>query len=395
MLSNSSKEQYALLERIFKLFSVIGLIAYLPALIACIIDKLWLAAVIDTFVYALIVTFAYFFHPRFEVKLCLLVASAMAVGTAAIAVAGQYSIGYLWLLVAVILSSLFGRKRMIVVTLCGSVLVVAVTGIMLLASADSKGLTVASLAVITTSILVVSILLAIIIRQLLQVLSKALAESSHLAQRLSDELNESNAVRLRLQANLVMEETLRRELQHRVRNNLQVVLSLMSSSGEDENCDEPCMVSARRRIRVLSAVNDVFLSSESSSLIDAYALVRTVIQRSNPIAVDRIGVQGKAVLSDASFSPQVASVASVILSDIMAAYQELGVGTSLLLKRIDRCIRVEIHPDEAALGTASATVFNTIMKDRIAAGSAPDVTIGLLADVEPAQPGLYLDTRIG
>jgi len=391
----ASQDRYNLLERIFKLFSVIGLIAYIPALLACIADGFWLTAIIDTLMYALIVAFAFVFHPRFEVKLALLIASALAVGAAAIITAGQYSIGYIWLLVAVILSALFGQVRMIVVTLSAAILIVVISGLALVFSGDNKGMTLKSVVVIATSLLVVSILLVLIIHRLISGLSDSLAESSRLARRLSDELKESNDVRQKLQANLITEERLRRELQHRVRNNLQVVLSLMSSSGEPGHAEEPCLVSAKRRIRVLAAVNDVYLSSEGTSLIDAYNLIRSVVQRSNAIAVDRIGSQGKAVLTDAAFSPQVASIAAVILSDIMAAFEDQGIETRLCLNRVKGCIRVEIQPLKTTPDHISLNVFNKVMVDRIAAGAAPDITIGLLASIDPSLQGLYLDTRIG
>lgn len=365
-----------LLSDLLKICSVVGLIAYVPAFAASIHDRLWSVAAIDTAMYALIVVLAIANGVKAEIKLFVVIGASLLVGATAILAARQQSIGYVWMMVGVVMASLFGRPRNVVVTIAAAVAASGASAVYLIGKGDEGGLTVETASVAVTSLLVVSIFIAIVVRQLLDGLRAALIESSELSERLADELRESQSVRAKLQTKLANEERLLRELQHRVRNNLQTVLSLLGNDLGDGVKGESPMGVAKRRIRALAATNDLYLSS-ASGVVEVYELTRSALMLASDGAVE-FTLEGSTSDSAPTLEPNAAGLAAVLLSDTLGRLADAGIGAAIVVRDDGVGITISVRAEvDAAIEVRSLAdrALRDALSSRLAAGAEPEIRL--------------------
>ena len=263
-----------ILDRLLRFVAWAGLVAYLPSAIMAAVEGLWAIAAIDTFAYLSVAAIGFVPWISFNVKLAIGVGDALLVGAVVLAYTGPLGAGYIWFLVAVVLSALFGRMRIVVLTIAASMAFMAAWAFALSAGLEGNGTTPAIVGIVAVSLFVACALLAFVIQNLLRSLGNALDESRRLAASLAMELAASKAVRAELESTMLLKDELLRELQHRVRNNLQVVQSLLAFDGKSPVNDD--LATLRRRVQALSVVNDLYLSRPGGAAIDASELIRTI-----------------------------------------------------------------------------------------------------------------------
>ncbi|MBN2874629.1 MAG: hypothetical protein JXM71_06000, partial [Spirochaetales bacterium] len=173
----------------------LGFIAYIPSVLAAYFANMWLVVVVDTL--ALLIVCVVVFLPAipFPVKLSVFVGSSLLVGVAVIAAAGPLGAGYIWLLVAVVFSALFGRTRAIALTVAATVFIMLAWGIGVATGKLDHGVTPLIVIVISVSLFAACGLMAFVISRLISGILDAYEESQRLADRLAAELDSSNSMR--------------------------------------------------------------------------------------------------------------------------------------------------------------------------------------------------------
>jgi len=316
-----SRERDEILSSLLRFLAVAGLIAYLPGVVAGVVERLWLVVAVDTAAYAAVVAVALSARANHTAKLAVLVVASLATGAVVLVMTGPLGAGYIWFVAAVVMSALFGDMRVVVTTIGLVAAIMSVWIAALAGGAEGHGATPVTVVIIASSLLLVSMALSMVIRRLLEAISATLAEKAGLADSLAEELRRSNDIRGQLEANLTVKVSLLKELQHRVRNNLQTVLSLLSlddGSAEDRPSD------AVRRIRALSIANDVFLSDPDRGLVEARSLVRAVAQmaaeheRDEYCGIESVGDE------PLELDSQTASMVAVLVSDLVAGLVRSG-----------------------------------------------------------------------
>lgn len=309
-----------LLARLFRFTALAGIVAYVPGVMAGVEEGLWAIVVIDTVAYVLVAIMAFLPSLRPGARLAAFVAGCLAVGSVVLFTTGPLGAGYLWLLFAMVISALFGRPRAIGLTVLASMAVMALWALILARGGDGKGASPRIVAIIAASLLVIGLALTMIIRRLFDDLSVALGERGRLADSMALELRASMATRDALEEALAGKDELLRELQHRVRNNLQTIMSLLALEGDDGG--QAGLDRARRRVRALAVANDHFLSRPDSGMHDAWFLVRAVAQALGVRATfsTRAGSPTEPLLIDAHAAP----VLAIMASDILAGLDRLG-----------------------------------------------------------------------
>jgi hypothetical protein len=225
---------------------------------------------------------------------------------------------------------------------------------------------------------------------LLHSLSSVLLEKSRLAESLALELKESKAIRRRLETTLVLKDELLRELQHRVRNNLQIVQSLLSIDADTDN--NLVLSVAKRRVRALAASNDILLSKPGQQYVDAYDLVRTVAQ----LALDGFdNAYCRVELCDQPnlrIDQQTASMVAVLLSDLVSSMAESSGAPTISLESRAPCLWLALHYSIDVDADAIERALNLVSSSRIARSVAPDIELGLLKQDEGT--GIFMSARI-
>ncbi len=370
-----SRERDELLSSLLRFLAVAGLIAYLPGVVAGVVERLWLVVAVDTAAYAAVISVAFSSRSSHTAKLAVLVVASLATGAVVLVMTGPLGAGYIWFVAAVVMSALFGDGRVVNITIGLTAAIMSAWIAALAGGAEGHGATPVTVVIIAGSLLLICMALSMVIRRLLESISAAFAEKAGLAESLAEELRRSIDIRGQLETNLTVKVSLLKELQHRVRNNLQTVISLLSlddGSAEDRPSD------AIRRIRALSIANDVFLSDPDRGLVEARSLVRAVAQmaaddeRAEYCGIESVGDE------PLELDSQTASMVAVLVSDLVAGLVRDGgvplVGVDVIGGRLRVCLsRRDADREDAAL----AGLYRSVAESRMARGAAPDVRIEL------------------
>ncbi len=236
------KEQ--LLDTLLRWIVILGAIAYIPSLIACIVGELYVLAAVDTAAYLVVLIIFFAKRTPYRLRLVTVVLVSLAVGGAVLFQTGTDGAGHVWLLFAVFVSALLGEARMNVAT-------VILTQLVMLGyvAAGATGLLrhefyIVGVSAISANVLLVSIALSLITHRLLSALELEIRNREHTLQLLD----------------------------HRVKNNLQAVESLVAMSDDgDEKLLPLC-----RRIRALSSANELLLSEPGSGSVNLKELLRVI-----------------------------------------------------------------------------------------------------------------------
>lgn len=392
MIKRLSRERDAVLSSLLRFSAVAAAVAYLPGVIVALMEGLWGIAIVDTAAYAVVIFAAFATSVPSAVKLLLLVGSSLMVGMVVLVYTGPLGAGYIWLIVAVVLSALFGVRRLVAATIGLIAAFMAAWGAALSLGAEGHGATPLTVMIIGASLLVACLMLAIVTQRLLTGLDAALAERESLASRLAEELAHSNAVRAELRSSLELKEELLRELQHRVRNNLQAVQSLLSIEEETASAYDHYIGDNRRRIGALTIANDLFLARPQDGLIDGYELVRSIAQqvfddrREGVCSVRMIGNAG------AALNPQTSVLVAVLASDLIA---NLAVSSTLEITFEGRGdgLRLEFRSRVLHDAALCETVYRRISSGRIARSCAHEITVGIIRSESAQDGGLFLEVK--
>lgn len=371
-------ERDAVLTRLMRMIAIVGSVAYVPGVVAAVVEHLWAIVVIDTMAYAAIIVSALFPKTSPTFKLVLFVSASLLTGAVVLYFTGPLGAGYIWLIVAVVMSALFGRARAVVVAISLTMTIMIAWGLSLAFGRDGHGANPKTVIIISGSMLVVCLGLALVIRRLLHSLSAVLLEKSRLVESLAVELGESKATRRRLENTMELKDELLRELQHRVRNNLQVVQSLLSI---DSNAEENrAVMSARRRVRALAASNDIFLSTPEEQAVDAYELVRTVAQLALDGFDDAYCRVELCEQNNMNIDQQNASMIAVLLSDLVYALAETsGIPAIRLESRRPYLWMALYYAKDMEMDTdAMEKTLALVSNGRIARSMVPDMELGML-----------------
>ncbi len=241
------QERAALLERVVRIFAVVGLFAYVPSMIACIVTGLLALGVLDSVAYLLVLLAAFMPRVSYRVKLFAIIGALFTVGVAVLLWTGPLGAGYLWILCGVLISALFGSRRVIVAAFGLAALALAVYGVLVTGGLLNHSFPLIALFVIFGNMIAICVALSYVIHAILGTMQYAMRR----------------------------QEVLDQELHHRVKNNLQVTLSLISLEAYDAR-PSPSLVALERRVRILTAVNELFLAKPDSLGMDVRAVVRAV-----------------------------------------------------------------------------------------------------------------------
>jgi hypothetical protein len=308
------KEQ--LLNRLIKWLVILGAVAYVPSIYACVKENLVILGVIDTAAY-LFMLFV-FLYPRasFRLRLLSTVFITLLLGAAVLFQTGTSGAGHVWLICSVFIAALFGKIPIMVKTILITQLVMIVYAVLNEVGVIDHDASVISIAAISANMLIVSVALSLVTHFLLSALQEEIGEQ---------------------------EKTLQL-LDHRVRNNLQTIESLVHLN--DTQPDTPSVLS--RRIHAISEANKLVLSNPSALFVDLGTLLRTISDaRSVSIFIQK-GIQ---------VSPEKLTEIVVGLSDLLEMLKPFGP----LQVTVEDTVRIhtasELPNPESLLARTNESVF--------------------------------------
>lgn len=281
---------------LLKAVIVLGAIAYVPSMIACLYERLYLLAAIDTLGYLLLLSVYLLPGVNYSVRLYSTVFVALIIGAAVLIETGPYGAGHIWLVCAVFIAAMFSRPGIIVTSIVFTQIIMIVYAVLNTAQMLRHEIPTVSILAVSANMLLISVTMSLVTYFLLQSLQKEITSQGHLM----------------------------RLLHHRIKNNLQAFESLIALSVEDIDVKS----SLHHRVRAISAANSLLLDAPQTGRIDCAELLRML---TDPAAV-YIESLGKLFISTERLNE-----AAVGLSDLIETIKD----QSPLHFIIDREVRIQ------------------------------------------------------
>ena len=204
------------------------------------------------------------------------------------------------------------------------------------------------------------------------------------------ELAETKKIKQDLEQSLEVKDSLLRELHHRVRNNMQVVQSLLSMEESHGTLEL-----AGRRVGALAMANDLSLTGQEAPLVDVHGLIRSLVYQYTLMTVDR--KSAPLVLVEEGdrcifrcIDPQLAGLLAIITSDILLAISKTKAGSTVRISPGNKCVHVDFRFSHTIDKEQGSLILSSITSNRLIAGAHPDIQIKLLNAETEQGPGLRL-----
>ncbi len=245
--------QTAILSAMLKILVIFGSIAYIPSLFACFYEELYLLAIIDTICYAALIT-AYLNKLHYLFRMVIILLVSLVLGAAVLYYTGTDGAGYLWLIFAVFIAALFGKKTAIILTISATQGILQLYMVLNILHILNHSTSLLGMITISANMLIISGTVAYIVHYLLGSLNHELGQR----------------------------EKLLRLLRHRIMNNLQTLESLISleKTGGSHSRD------LQRRIEALSTATNLLLEKEYRQEIELPELLRILARDISVVVSD-------------------------------------------------------------------------------------------------------------
>ncbi len=263
--------------------ALLGAVAYVPSIYACLLEELYGLAVIDTLAYIGIIFAVFYPKTSYQVRLFLTVAILLLVGGAVFFYTGTEGAGYIWLLCAVVISALFGRMGAVIASIAISEGFMILYGVLSHFQLIDKTTTFVGLLAISANFLLIAVVLSLITINLLRVLKEELDAR----------------------------EGLLNFLHHRVKNNLQTVESLLALERGDSKAYDRLAV----RVAAISAANELLMADPTKPTVDLYELLWGMLRA----GIDSLKGEGLVLLP-----PERITEISVGLADVVESLKPEG-----------------------------------------------------------------------
>lgn len=245
-----------LLRRLLRIILVGGAFAYLPSAYLSIRRGLWVVFAVDTLgiAYAAVVALS----PRltYRVKVVSALLMFYAIGVVLLAYTGPFGAGSLFLFAFVFLTALFAKLRSI--TIANGIAILTQLAFVFACRYHLLPwqLDVSALVVIATNFAFISLILSYTASYLV----RGLAKTAELERELRGSLQESL-----------------KELEHRVRNNLQVVSSLVSIRSADSRNPRRALDNIRSGIGAISRTHRLLYRTAATNLVSIDEILGSII----------------------------------------------------------------------------------------------------------------------
>lgn len=257
-MANTADLPSTLVDRLLKILAVGGAIAWVPSVYLAVKHDLWSVVAIDTAALAWVMLLVAV--PRLPdlVKLVSVLVLCYGLGLALLVWTGPSGAGHLFLFAFVFLAVLFFQNRGIVLANALAIVTHAA-----LVAASALGLLeweqqLDSVIVISVSYILVSLVLTGAAHFLLQGYNRAAQEERRLRE---------------------VTEMLLREIEHRVKNNLQVISSLVSVRSRAAKTPEEALVRIRESLSAMAAVQHLLYRDEFEYRVKLADLLGSLVDR--------------------------------------------------------------------------------------------------------------------
>jgi len=296
------QEKHKFVNALLKILSIVGFIAYVPSMYLSIVEKIWVIAVLDTlcYFYVVFITLAY------------------VLGVLLLLFTGPFGAGIVYLFAFIFITALFYPPR---VTLGANLLVVfTFVGFGLL---NRLGVlhwkqSLESVLVIMVNFVLVALILSYGVSLLIKKLNTHISSQARLQEQLQREVEQKEAQTLRAEQSLTTQTHLVKELHHRVKNNLQLISSLINLHlhRPSENSDR--LEGLKERVLAISRVHWLLYTDNQIASVDLKHMLDHILD--NLIVTlrsDSIRFKKNVDVPEMQIAADKATLISLVLNEIL------------------------------------------------------------------------------
>jgi len=246
-----------LLNQLLRVLAVAGIIAYVPSIYLSIKTGLWIILGADTLAFGFVIVLAVFPQLPYRLKLVSVLVAAYGLGLALLFLTGPTGAGHLFVFAFVFLMALFGDLKAMV---AANALAVATHVGFAVATALhllSWEQTFDSVVVISVNFVLISLVLSVAANSLIQGYMKVALRERDLREQL---------------------ELMLQEIEHRVKNNLQVISSLINVRMRASKDPAKTMEDIRESLSAISAVHQLLYRHDTFYLVQVRALLEALVE---------------------------------------------------------------------------------------------------------------------
>jgi two-component sensor histidine kinase len=247
-----------LLGKLLRITAIAGLVAYVPSAYLSVQAGVWVILIVDTVAVASLVCMAMLPRIPFGFKAAYFVALCYLLGVLLLVYTGPFGAGHLFLFAFVFLAALFGDVRALVASNVAAVL--THVGFLLSSIAGWLPWTQGpgSILVISVNSVLVSVMLSFPANYLLRGYAAAASEEERLRETL---------------------EVLLKELEHRVKNNLQVISSLIDLRARSTADPRRALDDIRESLSAVSVVHQLLYRQGTLNVLELRVLLASLVER--------------------------------------------------------------------------------------------------------------------
>jgi len=324
-----------LFRRILTVFASAGLLALLPSLFASVETERWLIFGADVATYLAVLVLLFARKKAYLPRAVTFIAIMTSLSVLLIVQLGVEGAGTVWLFATLVLATLLlGLPSGLA---AGIVSVVAVTVCVWLSgpSAPLRRLPLPLLLVHVGNFVAASAAALLSLSYLVRRIGRSYQREHNLRRKLADKHGELQRANEQLLEHLARQEELARELSHRVKNNLQLLSSLVNLA--DETGGDPGLTALeeyRRRVNILALVHEHFYNEIPSATVSAFDLL-TRVERYVQGGLQQ-STRCRLIVETDEISPDEGGPLALLVGEIFIAWAESGNGKphTLRVKRL-------------------------------------------------------------
>jgi two-component sensor histidine kinase len=261
---DSSSWRQKLLTYCLRLAVVVGLVALIPSVIISLSSRTFAVLWIDVVAYGAVVVLSFASRIPYTVRAAGFVATLMAVGAALLSTLGPWGAGIAWTFASMQFAALLLGRTGFIVSAAVVALSSGAMGFLLHAGTVDWPISPGEWAVHMINVLASSVGLALATDYLVGKIESSLMRQQHFLHVLR-----RNHGRLRTHA--ARQDELVRELHHRVKNNLQLVVSLLNLEDETDS-----LAAYRSRVNCLALAHELAHGENADAVVPGEELLREV-----------------------------------------------------------------------------------------------------------------------
>jgi two-component sensor histidine kinase len=303
---------------ILKILSAIGFVAYLPSMYYAIVEKIWVIAVIDTLAYLLIVLVAFIKKINVTVKTATLLALAYTLGVSLLIFTGPFGAGIIYLFAFIFITALFFKPK---ATIFANIIVIlTLIGFALLNTLQilrwEQGLQ--SMIILLANFVLIAFIFSYGLSFLMNKLQDHIDNQSVLHQMLKNEVSQKEFEKTRAEQALETQTRLTKELHHRVKNNLQVVSSLISLHEQKKSAGADRLAGLKERMKAISTLHLLFYTDDNVASLELKKTLDFILDKLIlSLQTDNIRFIKNVEVGTAQVSSDTATLVSLVFNEIL------------------------------------------------------------------------------